>query len=64
MLFYIILQPRCYKERTLQFYADKMCLTPKYVSGMIKSYSDKAALEWVNDYVVLEARMMLRYTQM
>lgn len=52
------------KERSLQFYADKMFLTPKYVSGMIKSYSGKGALEWINEYVVLEAKMMLRYTQM
>lgn len=52
------------KERSLQFYADKMCLTPKYVSGVIKSYSGKAALTWINEYVVLEAKMMLRYTDM
>lgn len=52
------------KERTLQFYADKMFLTPKYVSGMIKAYSGKAALTWINEYVVLEAKMMLRYTDM
>lgn len=52
------------KERTLQFYADKMFLTPKYVSGMIKTYSGKSALSWINEYVVLEAKMMLRYTEM
>ncbi len=51
-------------ERSLQFYADKMCLTPKYVSGAIKSFSGKSALEWINRYVVLEAEMMLRYTEM
>lgn len=52
------------KERSLQFYADKMCLTPKYVSGAIKSFSGKGALDWINEYVVLEAEMMLRYTEM
>ena len=52
------------KERSLQFYADRMFLTPKYVSGMIRSYSGKGALEWINSYVVLEAKMMLRYTDM
>lgn len=41
-----------------------MCygLTPKYISGQIKAYSGKCALDWINDYVVLEAKMMLRYT--
>lgn len=52
------------KERSLQFYAGKMCLTPKYISGIIKSYSGKAPLAWINEYVVLEAKMMLRYTDM
>ena len=56
-------EPRA-KERSLQFYADKMCLTPKYVSGTIKSFSGKGALDWINEYVVLEAEMMLRYTKM
>lgn len=52
------------KERSLQFYADKMFLTPKYVSGVIKSYSGKGALDWINEYVMLEAKMMLRYSEM
>ena len=51
------------KERSLQFYADKMWLTPKYVSGTIESFSGKGALDWINEYVVLEAEMMLRYTK-
>lgn len=29
-----------------------------------KSYSGKAALDWINEFVVLEAKMMLRYTEM
>ena len=52
------------KAQSLKFYADKMFLTPKYVSGMIKAYSGKSALAWINEYVVLEAKMMLRYTDM
>lgn len=52
------------KERSLQFYAEKMYLTPKYVSGVIKSYSGKGALDWINEYVMLEAKMMLRYSEM
>lgn len=50
------------KERSLQFYASKMFLTPKYVSRIIKEHSGKGALEWINTYVIIEAKMMLRYT--
>lgn len=52
------------RERSIQFYADQMCLTPKYISGMIKDFSGKCALEWINEYVVIEAKMMLKYTEM
>lgn len=52
------------RERSLQFYAGKMFLTPKYISGMIKAYSGRGALDWINEYVVTEAKMMLRYTDM
>lgn len=52
------------KERSLNFYADKMHLTPKYVSAVVKTYSGKSALSWINEYVVLEAKMMLRYSDM
>lgn len=52
------------KERSLKFYADKMFLTPKYISCVIKAYSGKAALDWISEYVILEAKMMLRYTEM
>lgn len=44
------------QERAIQFYADKMCLTPKYLSSMIKAYSGKGPLEWINEFVILEAK--------
>lgn len=62
--FMALLQVYHNRERSIQFYADQMCLTPKYISGMIKAFSGKCALEWINEYVVLEAKMMLKYTEM
>lgn len=52
------------RERSVQFYAENMFLTPKYFSSMIRSCSGKGPMEWINDFVMLEARMMLRYTEM
>lgn len=52
------------KERCLKFYADKMALTPKHMSLMVKNFSGRNALEWLNEYVVLEAKLMLNYTTM
>ena len=41
-----------------------MALTPKHMSLMVKNFSGRNALEWLNEYVVLEAKLMLNYTTM
>lgn len=50
------------KERRLEFYADKLCVTAKYLSLVAKYVSHKTAGEWIDDYVVTEAKSMLRNT--
>ncbi len=52
------------KERSLGFYADKLYLTPKYLSKLIKSISGKSAHEWIDSFVVLEAKNLLKYSDM
>ena len=52
------------QERKVEFYADRLCLSPKYLSQTIKSYSGKTAGEWIDEYVVLEAKVLLRSTNM
>ena len=47
-------------ERKISFYADKMCLTPKYLSIAIHEASGRYAGEWIKDYVILEAKALLR----
>lgn len=52
------------KERSLSFYADKLFLTPKYLSKLIKSVSGKSAHEWIDSFVILEAKNLLKYSDM
>lgn len=49
-------------ERSVTYYAGAMCLTPNYMSGEVKAYSGRSALEWINEYVVTEAKLLLRNT--
>ena len=55
-----LVRKNCKQERSLSFYADKLCLTPKYMSTCILQSSGKHAKDWVRDYVILEAKIMLR----
>lgn len=50
------------KERNLSFYADKLFLTPKYLSKLIKTVSGKSAHEWIDSFVILEAKNLLKYS--
>lgn len=52
------------QERTVQFYADKLCVTPKYLSMAIKEYSGRNPSEWICDYVIAEAKVLLHYQQL
>jgi AraC-like DNA-binding protein len=48
--------------RNVGFYADKLCLTPKYLSKLIKTATGKSAPEWIDQYVILEAKNLLKYS--
>lgn len=48
------------EERKVAFYANKMHLTPKYFSTVIKEVSGKTAGTWINEMLLLEARVRLQ----
>ena len=50
------------KERGMAFYADKMHITPKYLSKIIKQASGRSGSDWIDSFVVLEAKNLLKYT--
>ena len=51
-------------ERGMAFYADKLCLAPKYLSKLIKQASGRSAPDWIDEFVVLEAKNLLKYSNM
>lgn len=51
-----------FTERELNFYADRMCMSTKHLSSTIMRVSGKKATQWIADYVILEAKSMLRYS--
>jgi AraC-like DNA-binding protein len=52
------------KERSVKFYANKMCLTPKYLSSVIHQVSGKYASEWIDSHTILEIKALLKSTNM
>ncbi|MDE6860828.1 MAG: helix-turn-helix domain-containing protein [Duncaniella sp.] len=52
------------RERSVNFYADKLFVTPKHLSAVLKDISGRTAGEWIDHRVILEAKMLLRTTGM
>jgi len=58
--FKMLLADHFVEERSVAFYAEKMFLTPKYFSTVIKETSGKTAGEWINEMVLLESKVRLQ----
>lgn len=51
------------KERSVNFYADELFLTPKHLSSVVKDISGKTAGEWIDNFVLFEAKSLLKSSQ-
>ena len=52
------------QERSVNFYADKLCLTPHYLSTIIREASGQTVMQWINQSVVLEAKVLLKHSDL
>ena len=62
---FITLVSENYKEkREIGYYADKLCVSNKYLSSLLKQETGLTALQWIEKYVVLYAKSCLSSTSM
>lgn len=47
-------------ERRVGWYAQQLCISPKYLSETVKQVSRRTPNEWIDSYVTLEIRVLLR----
>jgi AraC-like DNA-binding protein len=50
------------QERRVSWYAEQLDITPKYLSEMVKQVSKRTPNEWIDTYVTLELRVLLKNT--
>ena len=51
----------CREQRGLSFYADKLCITERYLGTVIRQTSGITAKEWIDKAVITAAKVMLRH---
>ncbi|MDE6269570.1 MAG: AraC family transcriptional regulator [Muribaculaceae bacterium] len=49
-------------ERTVAFYASKLYISPKYLSLIVKEATGRSAARWIDEFVLMEAKNLLRYS--
>lgn len=54
------------RSREVSFYADKLFITPKYLSIILKEMDmhNRSAKEWIDDHTVTEIKLMLKTTNL
>lgn len=62
--FFDLLIDSCETERNVSYYADRLCITPKYLSMVVKSVSNRPAQNWINEAVLVRARRYIMTTDL
>lgn len=54
-----------YREhRNVEFYAEKMNISPKHLSRVVRGITGKSVHQWIDEVVVLEIKNLLKYSDM
>ncbi len=49
-------------ERSVSFYASHLFISAKYLTLILKQTTGRSAAEWIDEFVILEAKNMLRFS--
>ncbi len=60
--FFDMLNSQSVKYHTVEYYADKLCITPKYLSSICKKNTGKTASDWIRIHVMEDIRYYLKFT--
>jgi AraC-like DNA-binding protein len=50
------------EHHTIDYYASRLCITPRYMSTIIKQVSGKSAKQWIDDALVTRIKIELKHT--
>jgi len=62
--FISLVEKNCRSERSVSFYADALCISPRYLLQICKDVSSQSPKRCIDDFVILNAKMMLAQTEL
>ena len=58
--FYLLISKHANQQRSVAFYAEKLHLTPQYLSTFLKQKTGKSVLQWIDHITILHAKTLLK----
>lgn len=58
-----LLFQHCKEQHVVTFYAEKLFITPQYLSLILKELTGKSANKWIDDALIVEAKILLKAPQ-
>lgn len=52
------------EHHSVSYYADRLALSPKYLSTLMKEVSGLSAAQWIDQYLITEAKTLLKFSDM
>jgi len=60
--FFLLLNDNYKTERLPSFYADKLCMSTKYLSSILKKVTGRSINSWLEEAIILGAKLLLKST--
>ena len=62
--FVSLVHEHCASQREVSFYADKLCISTKYLTGICKAVTGDSAKKIIDDFAILEIKVLLQSTEL
>lgn len=60
--FIALVNEHCFDHHTLDFYADRLCITQRYLGTLVRQASGITAKEWIDRALINEAKVALKHS--
>lgn len=51
-------------HRKIDYYAETLCITPNYLSDVVKQESGMTVMQWINRHAIQEIKVLLKYSNL
>lgn len=62
--FMALVHDHCISEREVAFYANELCISTRYLTGICRNISEESAKQIIDDFAILEIKVLLQSTDL